>query len=194
MTLTKSGISSLPAMRPIGQHPIERMLANGELPIERDCVSCGCETGESFTCVVQCETKGGRLLDFLQQPILFLFAPIWFVPLIRRCMEAGNLSAEDRFVRIQIRLCERCRKNIQLTPQNQRLLACRTSIYRDLFEEFPNACIQGKRTFSSPVAAANTCSNDPIQDNSTGIAFCSICNADVTIDDDDRCIQCRWPV
>ncbi len=194
MTLSKPGISALPSMRPNWLHPIERMLASGELPIERDCVQCGRETGESLSCVVQCETKGGRLLDLFPKPILFLFAPIWFVPFMRRSMETSNTSAEDKFIRLKIRLCDQCKNDIQLTPQNLRILACKTPVIADLFAEFPNARIQGKRTSSSPVPATSSHTDVPSQDATSRTAFCSTCKKDVAIDDDERCVQCRWPV
>lgn len=194
MTLPKSGISSLPSMRPIGLHPIERMMADGELPIESNCVHCGCETSESLSFVVQCETKQGRLLDFFPTSLHFLIAPIWFVPFMRRSMEISNASAEDRFIRLAIRLCDRCKDDLQLTPQNLRLLACKTPVFAELFAEFPDARIQGRRISSNADASIRTHRDDPSEDASSRTAFCSICNADVAIDEDERCVQCRWPV
>jgi hypothetical protein len=141
-----TGISSLPSMNPLGLHPIERMLTNGDLPIEQDCVYCDSHTPAALCCVVQCETKGGRLLDLFPKPILYLFAPIWFVPFMRRSMETSNTSAEDRCIDLEIRLCKQCQHDIQLTPRNLKVLACKTPLYQDLFDEFPNARIRTKRT------------------------------------------------
>lgn len=180
-------------MSQIGLHPIEHMFANGDLPVEPDCVQCGCQTNESLLCVVQCEARGGRLLDLLPKSIVFLFTPIWFVPFIRRSMETGDVSAEDRFIELAIRVCDRCQNDVPMTPQNLRVLACKTPIFQNLFAEFPNARIQAKRT-SSTRTAKQLRPHAPLPEATPRNAFCSTCRAVVAIDDDDRCVQCRWPV
>lgn len=192
--MTKSGVSSLPSMSPLGLHPIERMLANGDLPIEPDCIQCGCQTNESLSCIVQCEAKGGRLLDLFPKPIVYLLMPIWFLPLMRRSMEASDTSAEDRFIELAIRLCDRCQNEIPLTPGNLKKLACKTPIFRDLFEEFPKARIQAKRTDLSRTAGGQQRPSAPPEVETSRSAYCSTCRKEVAIDEDDRCLQCRWPV
>ena len=136
------GIASLPAMSRVGLHPIEERAARGELPLEDRCVICAQTTHQTAVCVMQCEAKGGRYLDWLPKPLLYLIAPIWFVPAMRRSMERQNVAANDRFIELPIRICDRCQNGLKRSPTNLALLVCKTPMYADLFREFPNARIQ----------------------------------------------------
>lgn len=142
--------AGLPKLRSSAVHRIERLDANGELPPEPDCVACGRSTNDSLVCSVQYEAKAGRFLDLLPKPILFLFTPIWFVPLIQRSMALQEAAAEDQFIDIRVRLCGPCLGDLPRNKQAIRLIASKTELYADLFREYPLAVIRSvQRKFAT---------------------------------------------
>ncbi len=119
---------------------LRHMLANGELPVETDCLVCTRTTRHRATFTVECERE--EMISAKRHPWLEFFALMIFRPLSLFVSAYGD--DDDRIVgrnvalKLPIRVCKECEMDLK-TEADVRALMMRTEVYGRLFEKFPEA-------------------------------------------------------
>lgn len=146
-------VPSLDAMRrdagllPVMPSPelvIESLLAAGLLPGTKNCISCGCESGQKITVLAECErawTPQARRSSWLSTAAMLLMAFVAPITLLFRIPMNDSGEQEygrDKIYPLPLPLCSECQSRPFSDFELKGLLR-RIEDYRRLLEKFPEA-------------------------------------------------------
>lgn len=122
---------------------IRHMLANGELPVETDCVICFRTTANLATYQLECERE--ELTRSSKMTWLEFLATLFFSPLrlflIANRFEDARMMGRDVILQLPIRICKECEPDLK-TGADVRTVMQKTDLYRQLFEKYPDSRVR----------------------------------------------------
>lgn len=122
---------------------IRHMLANGELPVETDCVICFRTTKNKESFQLECEreelTRSSKL-SWFEIVAMFFMSPIRLFIVANQYADT-RMAGRDVILNLPIRICKECEPDLK-TGADVRAAMKKTDLYRQLFEKYPDSRVR----------------------------------------------------
>lgn len=112
------------------------MHAAGNLPPQKACIQCGCETTSILACSVTCASPYAKGHRYWTAVLLSCYHLIFA---LSRDYRNPEVHGEDLTVSTPLPLCQECAADASITKTAIRDLLCRIPLYAQLFSAYPNA-------------------------------------------------------
>jgi hypothetical protein len=119
------------------------MVADGQLPADDKCVSCGITTDNVLRFVIECERPNRKSPGFWDTLFLRMFSPVGvLLGEFSRVELDTELVGREKVVKAPLRLCLPCANAITLNRRDEMLnLLEQVPLYRRLLNKYPYAHI-----------------------------------------------------
>jgi hypothetical protein len=116
---------------------IKQGIVDGTLPVERNCITCKCQTSSKIFCELSCKHQVSNGAKGGPDPLVFILSPlIWLWLLIQR----KPIETDDQVTLLKVPMiaCEKCARKLQRSKRKRIKSLLETSLYRELFATYPN--------------------------------------------------------